>query len=462
MKILIAEDSAISAKILQRLLKSEGHDATITSDGEQALAELLTGNYRLLISDWMMPKMDGVELCRQVRSAKLPGYTYIILLTARDKKEDKLAALAAGADDFLIKPLDAAELKARLTVAERILRMEQEIEQQVQELQVRGRQLEEKNAYIEAANYRFNELFDGMPVACYSCDSDGRVHKWNRAAHALYGYTEAEALDRPIWELLQARTEDLQEKNVQLKQELLSVVMKGQSVQNLEIQDYVRSGDAVCVLFHAFPLRAPTGDVVGGICASLDITERKAYEDKIEAANKLLAELATTDGLTGLKNHRTFRETLDAHFRTAKDGGDSFSTVLLDVDKFKQYNDSFGHPAGDEVLRRVAKILLETVRPTDCVARYGGEEFALLLPKTDVNPACRIADACRRALESADWPNRSVTASFGVATFSPELEMSSELVDQADQGLYFSKENGRNQVTHYLHLPASAAGKKAA
>ena len=167
----------------------------------------------------------------------------------------------------------------------------------------------------------------------------------------------------------------------------------------------------------------------------------------LEAANMRLADLATIDGLTGLKNHRAFQERLEQEWMKAVRYQIPFSILLLDVDQFKQYNDTFGHPAGDEVLRQVGQTLQNCARDTDYVARYGGEEFVVILPHTDSVGACTLAERYRAAVSEVQWPHRSVTVSIGVAARLPSTPSQAALLEQADQALYQSKEQGRNRVT---------------
>jgi diguanylate cyclase (GGDEF)-like protein len=123
------------------------------------------------------------------------------------------------------------------------------------------------------------------------------------------------------------------------------------------------------------------------------------------------------------------------------------SLILLDVDHFKAFNDTYGHPRGDEVLRAVGGILRGALRPADFAARYGGEEFAIILSNTDRTGALMVAEQLRVAIENATWEDREITASIGVATLNPEIRTSEALVDHADRALYRSKQAGRNCVT---------------
>ncbi|MCW3062776.1 MAG: domain S-box/diguanylate cyclase domain, partial [Capsulimonas sp.] len=141
---------------------------------------------------------------------------------------------------------------------------------------------------------------------------------------------------------------------------------------------------------------------------------------ELERANGQLETLATTDGLTGLKNHRAFQERLSEEVSRAARYQTPLSLILLDVDRFKEYNDAHGHPAGDEVLKSVARILQNSARNTDFAARYGGEEFVLILHQTDMEGATEFAERLRVLVEGHPWLMRDVTASFGVACLQRE------------------------------------------
>lgn len=174
----------------------------------------------------------------------------------------------------------------------------------------------------------------------------------------------------------------------------------------------------------------------------------RSANHELEKANADLEVLACTDGLTGLTNHRRFKELLDREYQRANRYASSLSLVLLDVDHFKQFNDRFGHPAGDAVLKRVADLLQLAARGSDIIARYGGEEFAILLPETDAEDAVQIADRIRHAIANDPWRLRDITISLGVSSADQETGSWGSLLQAADEALYTSKRNGRNQVTH--------------
>lgn len=189
--------------------------------------------------------------------------------------------------------------------------------------------------------------------------------------------------------------------------------------------------------------------------------EREGTRASLEAQQKQLVEInaklemmATHDPLTEAKNRRAFNEKLAEEWSRATRYGTPLSLILMDVDKFKSYNDTFGHPAGDEVLKRVSRVIMAGVRGTDFFARYGGEEFVVLLPNTDADGAMILAERLRQKIEAAPWKERAVTASLGVSSLIPTIKSSSELTQAADDALYASKENGRNRVTHIRDVKA--------
>jgi diguanylate cyclase (GGDEF)-like protein len=165
-------------------------------------------------------------------------------------------------------------------------------------------------------------------------------------------------------------------------------------------------------------------------------------------ANRALAQAAVTDGLTGLKNHRAFQESLHSAAQMAERFQQPLSLVMFDIDHFKQFNDTYGHPAGDELLRQVAQVLRESARAYDVAARYGGEEFALLLPNTTLEQAVQVAERLRQQIRAIENPHAPVSASFGVATYRRGTPPAT-LVYEADAALYRAKRGGRDRVCVY-------------
>jgi diguanylate cyclase (GGDEF)-like protein len=191
--------------------------------------------------------------------------------------------------------------------------------------------------------------------------------------------------------------------------------------------------------------------------------ELEQSKRKIEKQNERLKELSITDGLTGLYNHRHFQDMLKREFALVRRNSSDLSCFMIDLDYFKDVNDTFGHTFGDFVLQRFAQLLKDAVRETDILARYGGEEFALLLPHTSLEGAMVLAEKFRKKAEEFVYEDeghsKRVTASVGVASYrTHHPSTSSDLVNFADQALYRAKAEGRNQVKIYNEEALARAG----
>jgi diguanylate cyclase (GGDEF)-like protein/PAS domain S-box-containing protein len=183
----------------------------------------------------------------------------------------------------------------------------------------------------------------------------------------------------------------------------------------------------------------------------------EGQKEALEEANTRLARLAESDSLTGLRNHGAMQARLDEEVAHARRVGLPLSVVMVDVDHFKSFNDTWGHPAGDRVLMRVADVLRESARDTDLVARYGGEEFALVLPATDRGGAAVVADRVRAAVAAITGLERRVTVSVGVATLVAAHPDPAALLAAADAALYAAKHAGRDRVVAAWTLAPAAA-----
>lgn len=181
MRILIAEDDKISSLVLRKSLEALGHEVVTTVNGDEAWERLEDRSIRLVISDWMMPKTDGLELCRRIRARANPPYVYFMLLTAKDIKEDRLRALSLGADDFLVKPLDRAELMARLTVAQRLLAMEEQLRTRTLDLERMQHELEARNVALE--ELATSDSLTGLKNRRYFLDQIDRTFSFANRQH---------------------------------------------------------------------------------------------------------------------------------------------------------------------------------------------------------------------------------------------------------------------------------------
>jgi len=304
-KILVVDDIPVNIQLLQTYLSSIGYETIVGHNGEEALHQVKEQKPDLILLDVMMPKLDGFQTCKLLKSNDETKYIPVIMVTALNEIEDKIKGIEAGADDFITKPFNKLELLARVKSLLRIKLLHDQLQEKVRQL---------------------------------------------------------------------------------------------------------------------------------------------------EQAKERLRELAVTDGLTGLNNYRYFKEHLIHELRRAERHKSNVSLVMLDIDFFKNYNDTHGHLAGDEVLRTIAKLMRDNVRSIDVTARYGGEEFALILPETNKSAAHVVAEKIRKLVETHRFPNEEtqpngkITVSIGVATFPDDAKELEELINRADQRLYQAKALGRNRV----------------
>lgn len=219
--------------------------------------------------------------------------------------------------------------------------------------------------------------------------------------------------------------------------------------------------------YAAVPLIAPTGVVLGSLsvldrrtrslspeqAGALETLARQIMElldmrrtvIGLSAANARLGQQSITDALTGIPNRRAYDQKLNEEVSRARRTGAPLSLLMVDIDLFKQYNDTFGHLAGDSALQSVARVLLTSLRPYDFLARYGGEEFAIILPATDLSDAILVAERVRALVFNSEFPHRKLTISIGVARLDLEEGLKA-MVQTADNGLYRAKASGRNKV----------------
>ena len=297
LNILVADDSAVYRKLVEQTLPPDQYLILFAKTGQSAVDLFKQHRPALVITDWVMPDLTGIEVCRQIRASAQNSYTYIIIVTSASEKESVVEGLEAGADDYLTKPFHPKELLARAGVGRRLVNLHQQIESQ----------------------------------------------------------------------------------------------------------------------------------------------------------NRLLKELALTDGLTGLPNRCAVEDWAKGQLSCATRHGFSFWVVIADLDNFKVVNDTYGHDAGDTVLKEFAGILKRTVRCSDMCGRTGGEEFIIIFTHADECNVGVVVERILRQLRAHEFSfggkTVQVTASFGIAGFqrkgTPEF---AELMNQADAALYVAKRGGRDRV----------------
>ncbi|MCL4539938.1 MAG: diguanylate cyclase [Bacteroidetes bacterium] len=368
--VLVVEDSRFQAKLLQGLLEGHRYSVRVARNGREGLEALKRDAPSIILSDVVMPVMDGFEMCRFIKSQDDLRQVPIVLLTNQSRPQDVLRGLESGADSYITKPYDESTL---LSTIERTL--------SVLTVQVPEESSEQCQISLENESYLIGA---------------GRRQMLN---FLLSAYRDAF--------LQNQRLEDAREQLVLLNESLEKMVAE----RTEALQE--------------------------------EVTKRRIAQEK-------LRQLAITDGLTKVFNHRYFMEIGRREFIRVKRYSRQLSLIMMDLDHFKKTNDTFGHKVGDQVLQAVAQICLKSFRKVDIFARIGGEEFAVLLPETGMQQAWMAAERLRRNVSGTVLRTKEddlrLTLSLGVASVTDETRDFEHLLRMADTALYSAKRNGRDRV----------------
>ena len=446
-RILVVDDIEANVRLLEAKLAAEYFEVLTAHDGPTALALAASEQPDVVLLDVMMPGMDGFSVCRRLKDDAETRHIPVVLVTALDGRSDRVSGLEAGADEFLTKPIDDVMLFARVRS---LIRLKAVIDE-LREREASGRRM----GVIAGANARLG-------------GSGGRilvVDDHPRQVQRIMGELAVE--HRPVAEtdpekaLMSARG----------GADLVIVNAAARAFDGLRLAAQLRSDEATrglpilaVVDFDDRPKVVKALDLgVNDILARpIDPEElaarartqirRKRYTDYLRDNLDQSLELAVTDQLTGLHNRRYMQGRLDALMRRAAAGGEAVACLVIDIDHFKNVNDSLGHAVGDEVLREFAVRLASNVRAIDLPVRFGGEEFVVVMPDTGIEVARRIAERIR--LHVAGSPFRvlggeellTVTISIGVAASLGPDDTPQALLQRADEAMYEAKSAGRNRV----------------
>ncbi|WBL33830.1 diguanylate cyclase [Sinirhodobacter sp. HNIBRBA609] len=452
-KILIVDDVATNRIMLKVKLSAARYDTVQAWTGAEVLRQIAQEAPDLLLLDMHLPDIDGIALCRQIKAHPSTATLPVIVLSATPAPEDRLAALRAGADDFMAKPVDESILMARLRSLLRARETEQDL--RVGEAACRDWGLAEPSSHFTPAA-RVAVIAPDRDTASRWTDALARDLPNDRveslSASDALGQTATHAPDAYVIATDRTQPGD----GLRLMSELRS---RAQSRNSVICIAPARSDSDMVVMAldmgadDVLPIDVtqPSQTQEAALRLSMQL-ERKRTRDRKRSFVADGLRLAMTDPLTGLHNRRYALQRLGSLADQARACGQGFALMALDLDRFKEVNDTFGHAAGDTVLTDVAQRLRNCLREQDLLARFGGEEFLIALPETSLPQAEAIASAICRAIEAspfalpADAGNVAVTISVGVTT-SDGTDPVSAALDAADQALMRSKREGRNRVT---------------
>ena len=445
-RILVVDDIEANVRLLQAKLSAEYYEVLTATDGLKALELADSEQPDLILLDVMMPGLDGFEVCRQLKEGGSTRHIPVVMVTALDGRQDRIHGLEAGADDFLTKPLDDVMLFARVRS---LTRMKSAID----ELRMReesGRRL----GLIEGVSARLRAGGGRVLII------DDSPRQAERLMAEMAGEHRPVIENDPSKALTAARGPvDLVILNVSSEGydglRLLAQLRSDAVSRNAPVLAVVEEGERQTVV-KALELGASDVllrpiDLQELAARSRTLIRHKRYNDFLRDRLDHSLEMAVTDPLTGLHNRRYMAGQLEPLTQHAARGGAPASVLLLDIDHFKAINDTFGHDAGDEVLREFAVRLATNVRAVDLPCRYGGEEFVVIMPETRIEDAQRIAERIRAQIAGAPFrvlggEALTVTISVGVAATGGEGDSPETLIKRADEALYNAKQSGRNKV----------------
>ena len=455
-RVLVVDDIAANVKLLEAKLTAEYFEVVTAQNGPEAIAICERGEADIVLLDVMMPGMNGFDVCRRLKSTPSTAHIPVVIVTALDQPRDRLQGLDAGADDFLTKPLDDAALFARVRSLSRLKTMTDEL---------RSRAI---------ASARLG-IADPLVAAAAETGLNGRIllvedrqTVIERLQAVLSAFHQVEVESNAQQALLRAGEGDFDAVIISLNLtdqdglRLCSQLRSLQATRNIpvllmgEVDDRSRILRGLEIGAHDFLMRPiDRNELLARVRTQV---RGKRFTERLRDSVQSSMEMAVMDQLTGLHNRRFMDNRLAAMFDESALRARSLSILVLDVDHFKAVNDSWGHDAGDEVLREFADRVRACTRGIDLVARMGGEEIVVVLPDTGRDAASHVAERIREKVESQPFAiqngirNIKVTVSVGVAHRRAGDATSADMMKRADDALYQAKASGRNRV-----IVASAA-----
>ncbi len=479
-KILLVEDSETQLKFLREELVRQGFEIETASNGSEAYKKVFTFLPDIVVSDIVMPAIDGYQLCRMIKNVDETKKIPVILLTVLDKKIDGFWGKKAGAQLFLSKSININELVAQINATVRRYPVSDEYK----------KALAEMDSADNSAQFRLNMILNDLLMKSIFSNEFRNLSdflNYERILVEKLFSLLSSFVEYHVAGIYFASPDDYAENIVyldtlgrNLSKTLLSDVSydffrkmeEHKTIKNTKFEvvrmllgkelDYNFSDLTSKIII---PLIFDK-KLIGGICFytrhDIDYSSFKYFDimlSELLAIFKMKYQytekefMSVLDGLTGLYNRRQFEISLEQEYNRTKRHPSDFSLAILDIDFFKKVNDTYGHQYGDYVLRTVADLMKQSFRKTDLLFRYGGEELIVMMPETNIEGASIPVQRLRRMVEDYEFDyngvKSKVTVSIGLTTNYQSFTTSAEILKSADEALYKAKEGGRNRVVLY-------------
>jgi two-component system cell cycle response regulator len=448
--ILVVDDVPANVKLLEAKLTNEYYDVVTARDGFEALEVANAKHPDIILLDVMMPRMDGFETCKKLKSDPATAHIPVVMVTALSDKEDRVRGLEAGADDFLTKPINDTALFARVKSLVRMKALMDELRLRDQTGLQMG--VLDEGQGDELANVAGARVLvvddDAVQVRriCQVLTDAGLVPEGITEPESSRNVAVGGGFDLIIVSTMMTESDGLR---------LASYFKSQEEIRHTPILMLVDEDDERSLLkglemgVNDYLISPVDGNEM--LARVRTQIRRKRYQEALKANYKQSISMAITDGLTGLYNRHYLNTHLANMVREALGKNKALSLLMMDLDNFKSVNDTYGHDAGDKVLQQLSKIIVTATRGADLVARFGGEEFVVLMPETEFKPAVDAAERIRRMVQDTplivnDTTTVSRTVSIGVAGINQLGDSAEALLKRADNAAYEAKHSGKNRV----------------
>ena len=448
-RVLVVDDILANVRLLEAKLAAEYFDVVTAMNGVDALECVQRTKPDIVLLDVMMPGIDGIEVCKRIKSNPATQHIPVVMVTALDQPEDRVRGLEAGADDFLTKPVNDVSLFCRVKSLVRLKMLTDEL---------RSRSIDAGS--IGLVNPSRSQV-DSKPGNVLVIDSRASVSE--RIRTALGSRHIVTVVEDPAQAIpaTTGQSERFELVIINLDMEGFDALRLCSQLKSLE---QTRQTPILIIVDpddHQRLLRALDMGVNDYLIRPIDKQEllarvntqirRCRYTETLRTNVQASIELAVTDSLTGLYNRRYLETHLGHLLEHSVNRGKALAVLTLDVDFFKAINDTHGHDAGDRVLQELAGRIKTCIRNVDMACRTGGEEFVVVLPATDMDVAAKIAERMRKSIAAKAFnagalAPLNITVSIGVAVLEGLDDKVEDLLKRADKALYRAKREGRNRV----------------
>jgi len=451
-RVLVVDDILPNVKLLEAKLTAEYYDVLTAMNGLDALKKVEEESPDLVLLDIMMPGMDGFEVCAKIKENPKTAHIPVVMVTALTDTQDKVRGLNVGADDFLSKPINDVALMARVRSLVRLKMATDEWRMRETTANQFG--------MVEDSVSLMDEPAENATILVIE-DQGFETRKIQETLSSANQHVVVAENGGKAMELIAAQAFDLMIVSLNLAHEdglrLCSHLKSNERTRSVPLvmvggeEDMGRIAHGLEIGAHDYVLRpVDRNELLARVRTQI---RRKRFQERLRATYEISLSMALTDSLTGLYNRRYLEVHLDKQLKKNQENRKSMAVLMIDIDHFKKVNDTYGHKAGDDVLKIVAARLKDNLRSFDMVARLGGEEFVAILPDVFEMRAHMVAERLRRAIADEPFdvglpegPLRVTTSVGGVMIKHEGHDTVVQSLDRADKMLYEAKEGGRNCV----------------